>query len=383
MSDVLILGSGVIGASIAYHLAVRGASVTLVDEAETATAPSATWASAGGLRSQGRHAAEHAITRAAAQRWVTLSDELDADLEVRLGGHLHLAETETETAVIEARIAADLAGGIAIERVDAGTIRELAPDLAPHLRLGAWTPRDGQASPALTMRAFSRAAERAGACRRFGQRATPFLRGGRVAGIQFPDGDSIAADTVILAAGAWSIALLAKFGIQLPIRWRGLQMLLSEPADVSLRATVTAVGRNLSLKRTPQGRLMIGGRWFAAADGPEIHVRPIEDRTRHQWNGAAAILPALRHLSIERSWAGAEAQTIDGMPFIGPVGPGGLYVATGFSNHGFQIAPVIGALVAEDLLDRCCAWLEPFRPDRPHLHAQEVLAAFLAPEPGV
>ena len=381
MSDVLVLGGGVIGASIAYHLAVKGASVTLVDEAEAATAPSATWASAGGLRSQGRHAAEHAITRAAAKRWATLSDELDADLEVRLGGHLHLAETEAETAVIEARIAADQAGGIAIERVDARAILELAPDLAPHLRLGAWTPGDGQANPALTMRAFSRAAERAGARRCFGRRATPFLREGRVAGIRFPDGDSIAADTVILAAGAWSIALLGKFGVQLPIRWRGLQMLLSKPADVSLRCTVTAAGRNLSLKQTPQGRLMIGGRWFAAMVGPEIRVRPIEDQIERQWDGAAAILPALRHLSIERNWAGAEAQTIDGMPFIGPAGLSGLYVATGFSNHGFQIAPLIGALVADDLLDRCHAWLEPFRLDRPNSHTQEALAAFLAPEP--
>ena len=112
-------------------------------------------------------------------------------------------------------------------------------------------------------------------------------------------------------------------------------------------------------------------------------MRPIEDQTKRQWDGAAAILPALRHLAIERSWAGAEAQTIDGMPFIGPIGPSGLYVATGFSNHGFQIAPIIGALVAEDLLDGCPTWLEPFRPDRRHLHTQEALAAFFAPEPGV
>ena len=69
---IIVLGSGIIGASIAYHLAIRGGDVTLVDRAPPASAPGATWASAGGLRSQGRHAAEHPITLAAARRWPSL-----------------------------------------------------------------------------------------------------------------------------------------------------------------------------------------------------------------------------------------------------------------------------------------------------------------------
>ena len=357
-----VLGSGIIGASIAYHLARRGACVTLVDAATPAVAPAASWASAGGLRAQGRHGPEQAISRMAQTRWRTLSQELDADLEVRHGGHLHVAETEAEVPAVEARLAADRAAGLDIERVEGGRLRELAPVLAPHLLLGAWTPDDGQANPALVTRAFAGAAARQGARLLFHDAARPVLRHGR---LELRSGDAaLPSGRVVLATGAWSVAWLAAIDVALPLRWRGLQMLLSDPSPIRLSPTVTAVGRNLSLKQAPSGGLMIGGRWFASPSGPEPAVTPIAEHADRQWADAAAILPDLAHRHVQRSWAGAEAQTIDGLPFIGPVGADGLYLATGFSNHGFQTAPVIGALVADELLDGPQALLAPFRPQR-------------------
>jgi sarcosine oxidase subunit beta len=361
---VAVIGSGVIGASIAYHLATGGAEVTLIDGRRPASAPSATWASAGGLRSQGRHAAEHAITRAAARRWPDLPAELDADLGVVLGGHLHVAETEAELALLHARIDADRAGDIEVELLDVAGIAARFPGVSGTALAGAWTARDGQANPVLTAQAFARAAQRAGAVCVARRPVTPDIRNESCVGVRYSDGELLAADAVVVAAGAWSVAMLEKLGLALPLSWRGLQMVASHPAAPMLRATVTAVGRNFSLKQSPTGEMMIGGRWFARPCGAPPWVEPVDEQIRPQWESAAAIFPGLSQLTMGRVWAGAEAQSPDGLPFIGSFGPAGLYLAAGFSNHGFQISPLIGACVAEDILQGPNALLDHFRPDR-------------------
>lgn len=375
--SAIVLGSGVVGASIAYHLRLEGVPVTLVDRAGPAAQPSASWASAGGLRSQGRHAAEQGTTRAAAERWKSLADELEADLEVRRGGHLHLAETEAEAAAIEGRIAADRAADLPIERLGPDAIRRIAPAVTPRALLGAFTPGDGQAHPARTTRAFAEAARRRGAVCRFGMAARPVSTGGRLAGVDLADGTRLSADRVVLATGAWSVDLLAGLGLDLPLRWRGLQMLLSDIAPPLLGPTVTAVGRNLSLKQSPSGQMIVGGRWFARPAERGVAMVPVDAHVARQWSSAVSVLPAMASLKLAQVWAGAEAQTPDGLPLLGPAGPDGFYLATGFSNHGFQVSPEIGRLVAREVAGGAVPALEPFRPGR-FTSAPDAAAAFRA-----
>jgi sarcosine oxidase subunit beta len=359
--DVAVVGAGIVGASIAYHLARAGAAVTLIDRAAPGAFPSATWASAGGLRSQGRHGPEQPLAREAAVRWRTLESELDADLDVRHGGHLHIAENEVEAAEVAARVAADRAAGLPIELLDGAGVRAVAPLLTPRANAGAFTPGDGQAHPARAARAFAAAAERSGVRLAFGRAVVLALDGGRVAGLTFSDGEQFAAGTVVVAAGAWSADLLAPVGVALPLRWRGLQMLLSDLAPPLLAPTVTAAGRNLSLKQLPSGQMMLGGRWHAEPEQGRIAARPVDALIARQWSGAVAILPAMARLRLAQAWAGPEAQSIDGMPFIGRAPIAGLYVATGFSGHGFQISPAVGAAVARDVAEGGEPLLAPFR----------------------
>src|SRR6266550_1115458 len=86
--SVVIVGAGVIGSSIAYHLARSGRGVTVLDPRPPASKPTASWASAGGVRRQGRHPAEAMLAIEAIERWRTLEQELDADLHYRQGGNL-------------------------------------------------------------------------------------------------------------------------------------------------------------------------------------------------------------------------------------------------------------------------------------------------------
>src|SRR5207302_2090028 len=94
--EVLVIGGGVIGSSIAYHVAQQGRNVLVVERNEIAVEPAASWASAGGVRPQGMEPAEAALARAALTRWPTLAEELEADLQYRQGGHLLLAENEAK-----------------------------------------------------------------------------------------------------------------------------------------------------------------------------------------------------------------------------------------------------------------------------------------------
>jgi sarcosine oxidase subunit beta len=374
-TDVVVVGAGIIGSSIAYHLARAGSAVTLVERAHPASAPGATWASAGGLRSQGRHGAERPLAINAAMRWPLLAEELDADLETRFGGHLHLAESEAEAPRIRARVEEDRAAGIAVELVGEPEIRRIAPGISASAILGAYTPGDGQAHPGRTARAFVAAAVRFGARLLPGTRTEIIAGGDRATGLRLADGTTIPAQTVVLAAGAWSVGLLRGVGMDLSLRWRGLQMILSEMTVTDLSPTITAVGRNLSLKQAPSGQLMIGGGWLIASDA-SIAPEPVAERVARQWEGAAGLYPVMRRLAIAQVWAGAEAQSADALPFIGPTPLEGLYVAVGFSNHGFQISPAVGMLVANDILKGPEPMLASFRPDRGLAMSTTEIAAF-------
>src|SRR5690349_6279613 len=100
--DIIIIGGGVIGSSIAYHVARQGGQVLVVERAEVAVEPAASWASAGGVRRQGRHRAEALLATEAIERWPRLEQELEAHLDYRQGGNLLLAESDEEAEQLSA-----------------------------------------------------------------------------------------------------------------------------------------------------------------------------------------------------------------------------------------------------------------------------------------
>ena len=380
-SEVLIIGGGVIGSAIAYHVERQGRQVLVVERSEeVASAPAASWASAGGVRRQGRHPAEAKLAVEAIKRWRTLEEELEASVQYRRGGNLLLAESdaEAEQLVMFVREQQDL-GFTDVRLVDRQEVTALVPGLHVGVVAGSYSPGDGQADPALTTRAFATAAQRLGATYWKGSAVLALLKEGEwVIGARTGRGE-VQAEQVVLAAGAWSDELAGAIGLRLPIKMAALQMVLSTPASRQvLQPVLSAAGRALSLKQVNDGAFLIGGGWPGdpTADRRSYTLR--EDSVKGNWETACELLPAVGEQRIARAWCGLEALSIDDLPFIGPIaGLGGLTVAVGFSGHGFALAPAVGRAVSEQLLGRAVPELDGLRAGRIESFQRDAVQEFL------
>jgi sarcosine oxidase, subunit beta len=350
LNRVIVVGGGVVGCSIAWHLARKGAGVVLVEEREIAAAASG--ASAGGVRQQGRDPREMPLAIAAIARWEHLEDELGTDIHYYREGHIKLYEREEDLALAAASVEAQRALGLDITVVDGRALHELVPGIAPHIVAGTYTANDGHANPTLTTQAYAAAAEREGAEVRTGVKVTGLMRDGdRITGITTLDGE-VPANHVVLASGAWTRELVSRLGVDLPIFPAGLQMILTERMPKALRQVVGAHGRPLSLKQLRDGNYLIGGGWPGDVDMVAGVGKTREASLAGSMETASSIFPVLREVRIERSWVGVEGICADEVPIIGPVpGHSGLTVAAGFSGHGFALSPITGQLVAELLVD--------------------------------
>ncbi|MCC6704423.1 MAG: FAD-binding oxidoreductase [Thermomicrobiales bacterium] len=349
-TEIVIIGGGVMGTSIAWQLAQKGAKVTLLERDQLAA--QASGATAGGVRQLGRDARELPLAIASIARWQTLEDELEADVEFRRGGQLLVTEDPALIPELEQRVADEQARGLSIRLVQGDDFHAIAKGFAPGIEAGITTDNDGQASGKRTTRAFGAAAERAGATIKTGVTVTGLVQSdGRVTGVETAEG-TIAADLVILAAGAWSRRLAETIGVRLPLSTMGLQMMATGPAEPMLAQTVGALNRHLSLKQTPDGRFVIGGGWPGDFNLDTATSSSRMSSIRGSIEHASAVYPVLGALPLDRVWVGIEALCYDEVPIIGPVaGLDGLIIATGFSGHGFALSPIIGQLVSELIVD--------------------------------
>jgi sarcosine oxidase subunit beta len=354
---IVVVGGGLIGLSAAFHIrrADRRVRVTVLERGRVGDAASS--ASAAGVRVMGRDPAERALALESLARWPDLDRELQAKTGYRRSGGLRVALDEAGWAEARATVADQRADGVPVELVGAAAAHRLAPGLSPECRGGVHCAIDGQAEAVATVRAWAAAARRLGASVEEGVGAEALVvEGARVVGLVRSDGARVSCDTAIVAAGAWSAGLLAKIGLSLPLRGRGLQMLLTDAAPASLTPVVGAFGRPLSLKQLPDGAYLIGGGWPARVPDEAVNRwEVLDDSVRGSFELARAVYPPLSARSVARSWAGIEAFTPDDLPVLGPVdGLDGLLVAAGFSGHGFALVPTVG-----DVLARLALGLDP------------------------
>jgi sarcosine oxidase subunit beta len=337
MAKLVVAGAGAIGASIAYHLALRGADdVVLADVGEIAGG--ATGKAMGGVRQQFTTEAEVRLAQAS----VSLFRELGAPLFEQVG-YLFLATTPAGLAELEERRAIQASFGVPVESVDPAAVGGLRVDDI----LGATICReDGIADPAGVTRELVRRAAALGVDVR-----------------EQTDALDVGADALVVACGANSPGVAQARGVELPIRPLVRQLADVGPVEgvpADLPMTIEENGFHFRRVGADVLRLAMGEtelRW----DGP-AEVRPdlVED-----WRERLAFrYPRAAGAPVRRAWAGFYDMTPDAHPIIGAVADG-VYAACGFSGHGFMQSPAVGDAVAAELLGDTPPFdLAPYRLDR-------------------
>ena len=351
--DVLIVGAGIMGVSTAYHLAQRRAGRVVVVERDGVCTGSTALAS-GGIRHQYANRIGIELTRHSIETFERFEAEFGVDPRFRQHGYLILVTTEAELAQAEGNVDLQRSLGVAVDLLSAEETRRRFPYLhTDDLRGATYSPRDGYADPYLVTTAMAARARDLGVEIRTGSEVTGVRRrGGRVEGVMTSAG-ALDAPAVVLATGAWTGAVGALAGIDVPVRPLRRSKFITAPFPFEKipEATPFVIDphQGISLRREGAGLLLGIGRRDDAPSfltEPDWSLRePLIERTVHR-------APALAEAALMRGWAGLYEMTPDQTGIVSAVdGVEGLYVIAGFSGHGFMHGPIAGRLMAELILD--------------------------------
>jgi sarcosine oxidase subunit beta len=363
-TEVLVIGGGLHGSSSAFHLASRGVRVTVLEADYVGRHSSGV--NAGGVRTLGRPLPEIPLALMSREIWHNIVDTIGDDAGFVASGQMKIAESEAELDECRARVALLEAHGFTHEKIiDRAAVRELEPALAPHVTGAIWVEQDGYALPYRATTAFRRAAQARGAVFHEGTPVQRIEQSGERWYAQTPNG-TFSAGHLVVTAGAWAGELAQQVGEPVPVYPEGLMLMVTHRVAPFCRSTLGATGRPLSFKQFDNGTVVIGGKLIGIADLPARHGEVDFARLVRSANTVVDLFPHLRHLGVNRAWAGVEAFTSDSLPVISPSRrASNLTYSFGYCGSGFQLGPGCGKLVSELVLDGAASLpLDAFAIDR-------------------
>ncbi len=395
-TGVVVIGGGIIGVCTAFFLARKGVAVVLCEKGEIAAEQSSrNW---GWCRKMGRDPREAPLATEALRLWAEMNSLVQAETGFRRSGIVYLCRTRKELAKREAwheQVGKVL--GLDSHMITRDQAARVLPGLAGPWLAGLYTPSDGRAEPAHAAPAIAEAARALGAgiltqCAVRGVET----QGGRVSGVITEKG-RIACDSVVLAGGAWSRLFCRPMGLRLPQLKIRSSVLRTEPLSGGPEASVSGVGFGLR-KRLDGGytvagwgrditdltpdhfrffrdylpaiRMAVGGvgprlgrrffqellqaaRWDLETPSPFERMRVLDPPAhpailKQVRAHVTAAFPVFHTMRVAETWGGMIDVTPDAIPVISGIDDvPGFFIATGFSGHGFGIAPGAGRLMAE------------------------------------
>jgi glycine/D-amino acid oxidase-like deaminating enzyme len=355
-ADVLIVGGGLEGCAAAWSLTQRGITDVTILERSTV-------GSGGTGKSSGVVRCHYGVTSLAAMATRSLdvfenaADILGEDVGFHQTGYVVGVGPQNIDA-IHASMAAQRAVGVRTEDIGRDEVQKLWPvaDLEPFAAF-AWEERGGYGDAYQTAQAFASAARREGARLRQSTTVTEIIvDGGAASGVRLADGSVVSAGTIVVAAGPWSVPLLAAHGLELPITVHREQIVLIDPGQDLGRVPVFSDLVSLQYVRAEgsDGQILFGNSDLAElepADPDNYLNRATDDFIDITVEKIGTRFPGLTNPSIASTYAGCYDVTPDFNPVISQTAVEGLFVAAGFSGHGFKIAPAVGQLVADLVVD--------------------------------
>ena len=348
--DVVIVGGGVIGASIAYHLTQRGITKVLVLERD-ALGSGSTSRNAGGIRLQFSSEINVRMSQRSIPRFEAFTDDMGIDIQFRQVGYLFLITQQREVEPFERSLALWSRLGVPAQRVDKRQIHALFPELhVEDVLFGTFCPKDGHADPSSILNGYVSRARAGGATFREHAAVSGIeVQGDRVHGVRVGD-ERIGCDVVVDAAGPWAGQVAKLMGIELPIRPLRRQIFVTDPVAIDHRIPMTIEFASTLYFHRESGGLLLG--MADPNDGPGFCDTVNWDFVPTLVERALARLPLLERASIRSGWAGMYEDTPDKHPILGTLdGLDGAIVAAGFSGHGLMHAPATGELIAELIVE--------------------------------
>jgi sarcosine oxidase, subunit beta len=351
-ADVIIIGAGVHGASLAFHLAQRGAKSLVLEKKFIAAGATG--------RSSGLVRMHYDVRQDSQLAWVSF--QYFRDWKERVGGDCGFTRTgflqlvaPPDTETLKANVAMHQDSGIPVFLIGPDDVRRLAPSfVTDDIELAAYEPESGYAMPSDTASALMSAARDKGA--RLMQECTVTgvtLAGGKVTGVQTTQGD-FSAPIVVNAAGAWAGTLNKMVGLDVPYdTWRHDTMFVARPPQIGPgHPSVIDFANDMYFR--PERNLTLVG----LEDGNPLGESPDSD-TDHARKGfvergidrLCRRIPIMENGGLHSAHGGYDGITPDQHPLLGAAGPDGFYLDCGFSGTGFKISPAVGLCMAEIILD--------------------------------
>jgi glycine/D-amino acid oxidase-like deaminating enzyme len=368
VNRIVVVGAGIVGASIAYHLGKRGARVTIVESVRPgagATENSFGWINATFSK---RPRAYFDLNQMGIAGWRRLEVELGSELKVRWGGSVAWAGSDGAAEHLREDVRKHQEWGYAAHLIDEEEFRQLLPHVTPgEFGAACHSEFEGALDPVDAVKALLRQVREFG-----GQVRYPFaveelkLEQGRVKSLTAGEDSIGAGDVVVLAAGVATERLAAMAGVRIPLKESPGALVHTRPQPRLIDRVVVAPG--IHCKQKLDGRVVVGGQVVAGiGTTTAANEDPLEDSAE---NGqrilrqAARALPGLRGVAVERVTLGRRVMPVDEYPVLGfseqcP----NLYIAA--MHSGVTLAPLVGQLASIEILDGArVSALEPYRPSR-------------------
>jgi glycine/D-amino acid oxidase-like deaminating enzyme len=366
---VVVVGAGIVGCTIAVHLADRGIRPVVVDPDRPAQGASAS--SFASLSAFGKDpAAYYELAAAGMAGWSRWAERLGGDVGLRRDGEVHWAGDPQEGDDLTERVTHARGRGYAIRLIGEAELRHLLPTAEPgKVAAACFAPNDGQVEPPLVLRACRDALRQADARLLLGRSAKVRVDDD---GVRVEVGDELLRpSTTVLAAGAEAVQVAAAVGLDIPTVASPGMLVETHPLPPLTSKVVYLPGDPgppVHLRQRQDGSVLVGERSqeTVAADPSEEHAHTLLAQ-------AARCFPALRGVPVRRRILAWRAMPADRLPIVGPV-PwlNELYVAV--THSGVTVAPALGRLVAREIAEgEPDGMLAPFRPGRFAERATKVL----------
>lgn len=347
-TDVIIVGGGIVGASAALMLALRGQRVVLLERDFCGSRSSGV--NYGGVRRQGRSLVQLPLSQRAHELWSDLPGLIGINGEYVRSGHLKLARSDADMAKLQAWADAAADFDLGVELLDYRQLRGRFAWVGDVAVGASLCHADGHANPRLVSPAFAAAARRAGA--RIVEQVQPlaFEHDGRAFQVSCSNGERLRAPWLLNCAGAWANHIAEQFGEHVPMTSGHPAMLVTEPLPLVMDVSTGVEGGGIYARQVARGNCVLGGGQGFALD--PLRARPGQLATLNILRNAVELYPFLQGAQAIRTWSGTEGYLPDREPVIGhSVAQPGLIHAFGFAGAGFQIGPAVGEALAQLIVE--------------------------------